>query len=75
MADRLSRNFVHRRVREISNMRISEEAVEEIAGLMEYLGELLGHEAGELARSDGRKTILPRDISNAQRLIRFLYIQ
>ncbi|NIM46561.1 MAG: histone [Candidatus Aenigmarchaeota archaeon] len=52
-----------------SNMRISDEAVREFALLLEEITADIAAEATSIAKSEGRKTVLVKDILEAKRKI------
>lgn len=51
------------------NMRVSDDAVKEFAILLEEITADIAAEAAAIAKSEGRKTVLPGDISAAKRKI------
>jgi len=57
------------RILKKSNMRISDDAVKEFAILLEELTADVAAEAAAVAKSKGRKTILPEDVAEAKRKI------
>ncbi len=50
-----------------SNMRISDDAVKEFAILLEEITSDIAAEATAIAKSEGRKTVLVKDILKAKR--------
>jgi histone H3/H4 len=52
-----------------SNMRVSNDAVREFATLLEELASDIASEATAIAKSEGRKTVLVKDILEARRKI------
>ena len=52
-----------------SNMRVSDDAVKEFASLLEELTSDIASEATAIAKSEGRKTVLAKDILKARRKI------
>ena len=52
-----------------SNMRVSDDAVKEFASLLEELTCDIASEATAIAKSEGRKTVLSKDILKARRKI------
>jgi histone H3/H4 len=52
-----------------SNMRISDEAVKEFAILLEEITSDVAAETAAIAKSKGRKTVLPEDVAEARRKI------
>ena len=52
-----------------SNMRVSDDAVREFASLLEEITSDIASEATTIAKSEGRKTVLAKDILEAKRKI------
>ena len=52
-----------------SNMRVSDDAVKEFAILLEEITSDIASEATAIAKSEGRKTVLAKDILEARRKI------
>lgn len=52
-----------------ANMRVSNDAVKEFAILLEELTSDIASEATAIAKSEGRKTVLAKDILEARRKI------
>ena len=53
-----------------SNMRVSDESVEEFAILLEEIISDIASEAAAIAKSKGRKTVLAEDVIEAKRKIK-----
>jgi histone H3/H4 len=52
-----------------SNMRVSDDAVKEFAVLLEEITADMAAEAATIAKSEGRKTVLAKDVLSARRRI------
>ena len=57
------------RILKKSNMRVSDDAVKEFASLLEEIASDIASEATAIAKSEGRKTVLVKDILEAKRKI------
>jgi len=57
------------RILKKSNMRVSDDAVREFASLLEEITSDIASEATAIAKSEGRKTVLVKDILEAKRKI------
>ncbi len=57
------------RILKKSNMRISDDAVKEFATLLEEITSDIAAEAASIAKSEGRKTVLVKDVLEAKRKI------
>ena len=57
------------RILKKSNLRVSEDAIKEFAILLEEITADLASEAATVAKSEGRKTVLAKDILCARRKI------
>jgi histone H3/H4 len=52
-----------------SNMRVSDDAVKEFASLLEEVTSDIAAEAAAIAKSEGRKTVIAKDVLEAKRKI------
>ncbi len=66
MADLPASNVKRLTVAGAGDIRISAEAVDKAIGAAEAFLSRLGQRAGSVARSNGRKTIMPEDIEAAR---------
>lgn len=69
IAEQFTQAPMRRLIRKHCNLRISEGAVEELRQAIGDYGSKIAESAVAHARSEGRRTVLDRDIKTARRLI------